>query len=87
MGKNIGKNISKSLSSNYSRKPLDHTKQSGTDACKTSSRRVIQKTAEATQDLIGKKTADKIKISSETSPQNNLETNEEVLREKYISTE
>ena len=61
LGKNIGKNISKSLSSNYSQKPLDHTKQSGTDACKTSSRRVIQKTAEATRDIIGKELLIKLK--------------------------
>ena len=35
MGKNHGKNISKNLSSKYSRKRLDHAKQSATDAFKT----------------------------------------------------
>ena len=35
IGKNIGKNISKSLSGTYSQKLLDHTKQSATDALKT----------------------------------------------------
>ena len=53
--KNIGKNISKNISSKYSQKLLDHAKQSATDALKTSSKRVIQKTAGATGDLIGKK--------------------------------
>ena len=55
MGKNIGKNISKNLSGKYSQKLLDHSKKSATDALKTSSKRVIQKTAEATGDLIGNK--------------------------------
>ena len=49
--KNIGKNINKILSSKYSQKPLDHAKQSATDAVKTSSKRVIQETAEATGNL------------------------------------
>ena len=44
----------------YSQKPLDYTKQSATDTFKTSSKRVIQKTAEATGDLIGNKIANRI---------------------------
>ena len=39
MGKNIGINISKSLSGQYSQKLLDHTKQSATDAHKTTSKK------------------------------------------------
>ena len=58
MGENIGKNISKSLKSKYSQKPLDHCKQSATDAFKASSRRFIQKAAEASADLIGNNIAD-----------------------------
>ena len=45
MGKNIGKNISKNLSSKYGQKLLNHAKLSATDAIKTSSKRIIQKTA------------------------------------------
>ena len=41
-------------------KNLNQVKQSTTDALKTTSKKVIQKTAEATGDLIGNKTADKI---------------------------
>ena len=81
--KNIGRNISKNVSSKYSQKLLDHAKQSATDAIKTSPKRVIQKTTEATSDLIGNKIADKITRVSKTSPQNNLHKNEETLREKY----
>ena len=55
---------------------------------KTSSKRVIQKTVEATGDLIGNEIADKMTRVSKTSPQNNSETNEEeMLGEKYISPE
>ena len=57
MGKNIGKDISENLSRKYSQKLLDHTKQFPTDALKTTSKRVIQKTVEATSDLIDNKIA------------------------------
>ena len=87
MRKNIGKNINKSLNCKYSQKLLDHAKQSATDAFKTSSKRVMQKTAETTSDLIGNKLAYKITRSRKSSPQNNLETNEEILKDKYISPE
>ena len=67
MGKDIGKITSKILSGKYSpgmlamcQKLLDHAKKSATDALKTSSKRVIQKTAEATADLIGNKIANRI---------------------------
>ena len=46
------------LSNKYSQKLLDTAKKIATDAIKTASKRVIQKTAEATGDLIGNKTAD-----------------------------
>ena len=72
--KNIGKNISKNLSRKYSHKLLDHTKQSATDAFKTSSKRAIQKTAEAIGNLIHNKIADKITKVSKKSLRNNLET-------------
>ena len=46
MGKNFDKNISKNLSGKHSQKLFDHTKQSSTDAPKTPSKTLIQKTAE-----------------------------------------
>ena len=60
MDKNISKNIRKDLSSKYNQKLLDHAKKSAADAIKTSSKGVIQKTAEVTSDLIGIKIAHKI---------------------------
>ena len=64
MSKNIGKNICKYLSGKYSQKLLDHTKPAITDALKTTSKKVIQKTAEATGDLIGNKNANRITKTS-----------------------
>ena len=52
------------MSGKYSQKLLYHAKQSATDALKTTSRKVIQKTAEAAGDLIGNRIADEVtKIS------------------------
>ena len=45
--------MGKSLSYKYSQKRLDSTKKFTTDAIKTVSKKAIQKTAEATGDLIG----------------------------------
>ena len=65
MGKNIGKNISKNLSRKYIQKLLDHAKKYATAVLKTSSWRVIQRTAEATGDLIVNKIANKRYVSPE----------------------
>ena len=53
------------------RNSLDNAKKSTTDAIKTVSKRVIQKTAEATGDLIGNKIADKITSVSKKKSNNN----------------
>ena len=57
MGKNIGKNINKNLISKYNQKHLDHIKQLAIGVLKTALKRAIQKTEEATGDLIGNKIA------------------------------
>ena len=88
MGKNIGKNISKNLSGKYSPKFLDHAKQYAIDALKTSSKRAIPKTAEAT----GNKITNEITKVSRSLPQNNSETitnkhDKEISKKRYISPE
>ena len=45
--------IKRNLGGKYSQQLLDHAKQPAADAPKTTSKRVIQKTAEWTGDLIG----------------------------------
>ena len=62
------------MSGKYSQKLFDHTKQSAADAIKTTLRRVIQKTAEGTGNLIGNKNPNRIPKISKTSLQNNSET-------------
>ena len=44
----------------YGKKLMDTPTKTGIDAAKTASKRVVQKTAEATGDLIGNKIADEI---------------------------
>ena len=44
----------------YGKKLMDTARKTGIDVAKTSSKRVVQKTAKATGDLIGNKRADKI---------------------------
>ena len=90
LAKNIGTHatkVTKTLINKYSKKLLDSVKKSTTDATKTASMRAIQKTAEATGDLLGNKTADKI-TSISKSPQNEEAKNElEISKERYISPE
>ena len=82
MVRNIGQNISKNLSGKCSQKLLDHAKKNfATVALKTTSKRLIQKTAEGTGDLIG---------GSKHLQQNNSETitnehDKEISKESYIS--
>ena len=94
--RNIGTHAAKAaknMNNKYSQKFVDTAKKSGTDAIKTASKRAIQKTAEATGDLIGNKIADKntVKPSPEdiTKSHNeeiqSNEVNNEMPKERYIS--
>ena len=64
----------KKLISKYSQKHLNHAKQSAADALKTTSKRTIQNTVEATSDFIGNKIADTITKVSKVLSHNNSET-------------
>ena len=68
MRKNIGKNIS----SKCRQKLLDHAKQFATDPPKAAPKRTIQKTTEATGNLIRNEIADKITKISQNSPPNSF---------------
>ena len=52
--------FAKKLGNKYGKKLMDTATKIGIDAAKTTSKRIVQKTAEATGDLIGNKIADKI---------------------------
>ena len=92
----FAKNMGKSLSNKHGQKLLDSAKKSTTDAMKTDSKRGIQKTAEATGDLVGNKIAAKIthlsKKSTKDNNNNNNNNNNEDLeitahKKRYISPE
>ena len=77
----FAKNICKSLSNKYGQKLLDSAKKSTTDALKTASKRAIQKTVEATSDLIVNKIADKITSVSKKKSAKELHNNDETREE------
>ena len=79
--------MSKYLIGKYSQKNFDYAKKPATDAFKTSSKRLIQKTVEATLDLIGNKIADNFTKGPKNSQKNNSETvtnkhDKEILKER-----
>ena len=64
------------ISGKYGKKLMDTATKTGIDARKTASKIVVQKTAEATGDLIGNKIADKITSVGKTkSKEKDDETN------------
>ena len=89
----FAKNMGKNFSNKYSQKLLDIAKKSTTDAIKTASKRAIQKTAEATGDLIDNKIAHKItsvsKKSNKKLPKDETEEYVEITthKKRYISQE
>ena len=86
--------MSKKLSNKYGQKRLDTAKKSTTDAIKAAPNRAIQKTVEATGDLIENKIADKItsvskKKSTKKLPNDETEDDVEITthKKRYISPE
>ena len=55
-----GINASKNFEDKYGKNLMDTAKNQGTNFAKTAGKKVVQKSAEATGDLIGNKIADKI---------------------------
>ena len=74
----------KSLSNKYCQKLLDSAKKSTADAIKTVSKRSIQKTAEATGDLIGNEIPDKIKSISNKKSTKELPNNLIMMKQKKM---
>ena len=75
------------LNNKYGQKLVDSAKKSATDAFKITSKKAIQKTAEATGDIRGNKIADKITSISKkptSEPHPNV-VNNEIPKERYIS--
>ena len=81
--------MGKSLSNKYGQKLLDSASKSTTDARKTASKRAIQKTTEATGDLIGKKIADKTTsvLKKKSNNNNNKDVELTTHKKRYIYPE
>ena len=65
--------FARNLNNKYGQKLVDSAKKSATDAFEIASKRAIQKSAEATGDLIGNKTADKITSYSKNQQMNHTQ--------------
>ena len=82
--------FAKNMSNKYRKKLVDTAKKSATDAIKIASKRAIQKTAEATGDLVGNK-ADKItsvsKKSTKKLPTIDEDAELTTHKKRYISPE
>ena len=79
--------FARNLNNKYGQKLADSAKKSATDAFKIARKIAIQETAEATGDLIGNKTADKITSYSKKTanePHSN-DSSIEIPKERYIS--
>ena len=63
----FAKTMGKNLSNKYGQKILHSAKKSTTDVIKTASKRAIQKTAEATGDLMVTKLLIKLQVSRKSS--------------------
>ena len=90
----FAKNRGKNVSSKYDQKVLDSAKKSTADAIKIVSKKAIQKTAEATGDLIGNEIADKItdisknflmELHSKKLQNNEVNDEIEIPKERYLS--
>ena len=88
--KNLGTHatkVAKNLNNKYGQKVADSAKKSATDPFKIVSKRAIQKTAEATGDLVGNTIANKITSISKkptSEPHPNVVSNE-IPKERDIS--
>ena len=81
--------FARNLNNKNGQKFIDSAKKSATNAFKIAGKRAIQKTAEATGDLIGNKIADKI-TSYSKKPANESHSNDvsiEIPKERYISSQ
>ena len=77
--------VAKNLNNKYGQNLADSAKKSATDAFKIASKRAIQKTAEATGDLVGNTIENKITSISKKStsePHSNVVSNE-IPKERY----
>ena len=78
--------FARNLSNKYGQKFVDSAKKSATDAFKIASKRAVQKTAEAPEDLLGNKIADKTTSYSKkpAKERHSNDVSNEIPKERYI---
>ena len=78
--------VARKFGDKYGKKLMNAATKTGINTAKTASRRCVQKTAEATEDLIGNRIADKItSVGKSKSKEKEDETKE--IQEIYIPPE
>ena len=77
--------FARKFSNKYGKKLIDSETKTGMDAAKTAFKRIVQKTAQATEDLIGNKSADK--ITSIGKPKEKKKEKTKEIEEIYIPPE
>ena len=77
--------FAKKFGNKYGKKLMNTAKKTGMDAAKVASKRVVQKNAEATEDLIGNKIVDKITSIGKPKEKEKEKTKE--IEEIYIPPE
>ena len=70
--------FARKFSDKYGKKIMDTATKTGIDTAKTASKRVVQKAAEATEDLIGNKIADKITSLGKTKSKEKEKKEQEI---------
>ena len=74
--------FARKLGDKYGKKLVDTATRTGIDAAETASKRVVQKTAEATGELIGNKIADQITSVGKSKEKTNKTEESYILSEK-----
>ena len=78
--------FARKVNDKYGKKLIDAATKTGIDAAKTTSKRIVQKTAEATGDLFGNKIADKITSIGKPKEKEKIKETKEI-EEIYIPPE
>ena len=83
--KNIAIKTGTNFNSKYSKKLTDTAIKTGKDFATITGKKTVHKTAEATEDLIGNKIADKITAKSQNEEIQSDQVNNEIPKVRYIS--
>ena len=70
--------FARKIGDKYDKKLMDTTRNAGIDAAKTASKRIVQKTAEGTGDMIGNKIADNTNSVGKSKEKEKIKKAEEI---------